>query len=74
MRGQVCNLPCNEASSSYIATDGLSASSFGAGPPMGPMTRFDEFSLLDNYFLLGVGLPRPYPAQSQSQVSVGQNF
>jgi hypothetical protein len=27
-RGHACNLQCNDASSSYIATDGLSASSF----------------------------------------------
>jgi hypothetical protein len=41
-RGRVCNLQCNDASSisSYIVTDGLSASPSCAGPPMEPITRF----------------------------------
>jgi hypothetical protein len=34
MRGQVCNLQCNDASSSYIATDGLSASSSWCWAPL----------------------------------------
>jgi hypothetical protein len=51
MRGQVCNLQCNDASSisSYTATDGLSASSSWC---LAPFAAGDQMLYLsDNYFL-----------------------
>jgi hypothetical protein len=56
-RGRVRNFQCNDASSisSYIATDGLSASSSWCRAPNG---NFFVWQLLR---LLGVGLPHPYP-------------
>jgi hypothetical protein len=73
-RGRVCNLQRNDASSiwnlqrndassiwNYIATDGLSASSSWCQAPNGVHDQI-WISLFDNFFLLGVGLPRPYPS------------
>jgi hypothetical protein len=77
-RGQVCNLQCNDASSSYIVNDGQSASSLGAGL---------IFCFTITFFLLRVGCPHPYPpwrgwsspkskskVKSQSHLSVGRIF
>jgi hypothetical protein len=51
-KGRVCNLQCNDASSisSYISTDGLSASSSWYRAPNGAHAQI-LISLLDNYFL-----------------------
>jgi hypothetical protein len=51
-RGRVCNLQCDDASSvsSYIATDGLSVSSFWCRAPNGDHEQI-LMSLFDNYFL-----------------------
>jgi hypothetical protein len=60
--GRVCNLQCNNAisisssSSSYIATDGLSAISGSMWPD------FNFLCLTITFFLFGEGLPHPYPA------------
>jgi hypothetical protein len=60
MRGQVCNLKCNDSSSisSYIATDGLSDSSSWCWAPNAAHDQI-LISLYGNFFLLGVGLPHP---------------
>jgi hypothetical protein len=52
IRGRVCKLQCNDASSisSYIATDSLSASSSSCQAPNGVHDQI-SISLFDNYFL-----------------------
>jgi hypothetical protein len=79
MRGRVRNLQCNDASStsSYNATDGLSARSSWCPPNQILIYSY----LFDSYFVfsvLGSLTHIPYeqgdPAQSQSHVSAGRNF
>jgi hypothetical protein len=83
-RRRVCNLQCNDACSisSYIATDGLSASSSWCRSPNGAHDHF-LISLFDNYFLSSRCRAPSHispmkrvgdPARSQSHVRVGQNF
>jgi hypothetical protein len=54
-RGWVCNLRCNDASSisSYIATDGLSASLSWCRAPNGTHNQI-LISLFDSYFVFSV--------------------
>jgi hypothetical protein len=58
---RVCNFQCNDASSvsSYIATDGLSASSSWSRAPNGAHNQI-LISLFDSYFVFPV-FPCPYP-------------
>jgi hypothetical protein len=55
MRGRVCNLQCNDASSisSYIATDGLSASSSCCRAPDGAYNQI-LISSFGSYFVFSV--------------------
>jgi hypothetical protein len=81
MRGLVCNLQFNDASSSYIAADGQSASSSWC---RAPWPDFNFLCLTVTFFLFRVGRPRPYPPwtgwsspkskSKVSHVSVGRNF
>jgi hypothetical protein len=54
-RGRVCNLQCNDTSSfsSYIATDGLSATSSWCRTPNGAHNQI-LISLFDSYFVFSV--------------------
>jgi hypothetical protein len=61
-RGPICNLQCNHASSSYIATDGQSVSSPWCRAPWGgPWPDSNFLCLTNTFFLLHVGCPHPYP-------------
>jgi hypothetical protein len=87
MRGWVCNLQCNDASpiSSYIATDGLSASSSWCRTPNGAHDQV-LISLFDNYILsFRCRAPSPISpmnrviqpevkVKNQNYVSVGRSF
>jgi hypothetical protein len=55
LRGRVCNLQCNDASSvsSYIATDGLWVSSSWCRAPNGAHNQI-LISLFDSYFVFSV--------------------
>jgi hypothetical protein len=86
MRGRVCNLQCDDASSisRYIATDGLSASSSWC---RAPHEAHDQIfiSLFDNYFLsswckapslispMNWMIQPEVEVRSQSYVNVGRN-
>jgi hypothetical protein len=87
MRGRVCNLQCNDASSilSYIATDGLSASSSWCRPLR---SIYDQILiyLFDNYSISSwCRAPSPISptnrviqpeidVKNKNHVSVGRNF
>jgi hypothetical protein len=86
VRGRVCNLQCNDASSisSYIVTDGLSASSSWCQDPNGAHKQI-LISLFDSYFVFSVYGSLPISpmnrviqpnveVRSQNHVSAGRNF
>jgi hypothetical protein len=86
-RGRVCNLQCNDKSSisSYIATDGLSASLSWCREPNEAHDQI-WISLFHNYFLssqcraslpispMNKAIQPKVKVKSQSYVSVGRNF